>query len=647
MPPRAPTFGPTGAPPPPPEAMPVTPVRAPVRPAPPRPADMRQTRARLGFATICFAVLFGAVGVRLTEKTVINPASSAFAQARPLPSAEPPVTRAEITDRNNEVLAVTVRGTALYARPAFIHDPAAVAARLHPILPHLDQERLAARLSPPFTFAYIDRFITPRQQDAINALGIVGLYFETAERRTYPRGRDAAHVLGLVDVDNQGLFGAERWFDERLRVDPAPLRLSLDIRVQRELREALAHTIERFSGIGGVAMLMDVNSAEMLGMVSLPDFSGADPAASPAQNRFHRAVEGVYEPGSTMKLLTAAMALELGTVQLHSGFDASRPIRFGRHSISDFRGKNRWLALPEIIAYSSNVASAHMAMTVGPTRHREFLERFGLGRHQRLSIELPEAAGILLPGAREWRDIHTMTIGFGHGVSLTPLHVLNTTATLANGGILRTPTIVAQPYGTEREGTQVISERTSTQIRRLMRVAVTEGSARGANAPGYFVGGKTGTALKPSASGRGYSTDRRISAFVGSFPINAPRYALYFMVDEPRPRADTGPFATAGVVAAPAARRVVERVAPILGLVPETERLEEIEQALHLPLQPGRPRAPAVRPTRAAPPSAARPALAPAPAIAPRVHDAVQDAPIRRTDAPSRQALAGLNHASE
>lgn len=632
------------APPPlPPEASPVRPApRATLRrPAPRQPDHHRQMRTRLGIATFGFAVLFGAVAVTLADRTVINPASSAIAQPRPLPRAEPPVTRAEIVDRNNEVLAVTVRGRALYARPALIQDPEQVAALLHPILPHLDRERLVARLSPPYVFAYIDRFITPRQEEAINALGIVGLNFETAERRTYPRGRDAAHVLGLVDVDNQGLFGAERWFDERLRVDRNALRLSLDIRVQRELRETLAHTIERFSGIGGVAMLMDVNTGEMLGMASLPDFSGADPAASPPGNRFHRAVEGVYEPGSTMKLITAAMALELGTVQMHSGFDASRPIRFGRHTISDFRGKNRWLALPEIIAYSSNIASAHMAMTVGTARHREFLSRFGIARHQRLSIELPESAAILLPGERDWRDIHTMTIGFGHGVSITPLHVINAAATLANGGVFRTPTILAQPDGAEREGTRVISERTSHQMRRLMRIAVTEGSARGANAPGYFVGGKTGTALKPNANGRGYSTDRRVSAFVGVFPMHAPRYAVYLMVDEPRPRADTGPYATAGVVAAPAAGRVVQRVAPILGLVPETERLAEIEQSLHVPLQPARPRATPTAPPMAAP---RQPAARPAPAIAPTLPEV---APIRRTSLPAGAIqTAGGGHAS-
>jgi cell division protein FtsI (penicillin-binding protein 3) len=623
----------TELPPPPPEARSLlTPregraaVRSPLAEA----AQQRRVRTRLIMATAGFAVLFGAVGLRLTEKTVLNPESSRIAQAPRLPRAEAPVSRAEITDRNGEVLAVTVRGLALYARPNLIDNPRRVAEQLHAILPHLDRERLVERLSPPRVFAYIDRFITPAQMERINALGIVGLDFETAERRTYPRGRDGAHVLGLVDVDNQGLFGAERWFDERLRTSREALRLSLDIRVQRELRESLAWAIERFNGIGGAAIVMDVHTAEVLGMVSLPDFSGANPAASPPENRFHRAVEGVYEPGSTFKLLTAAAALEFGTVQLHSGFDATRPIRIGGHEINDFRGKNRWLALPEIIAYSSNLATAHMAMTLGPARHREFLARFGIARHTRLPIELPEAANVLLPGARDWRDLNTMTIGFGHGVSVTPLHVVNAIATLSNGGLFRTPTILAQPEGTEREARRVISERTSEQMRRLMRIAVTEGSGRGADAPGYFVGGKTGTALKPNERGRGYSDNRRISAFVGAFPMNAPRYAFYVMVDEPKPRADTGGFATAGVVAAPAGRRIVERVAPILGMVPETERMAQIQQTIALPLQPGRPR-PAQAP-RSAP--AATPAPAPA-GLGPRAPAPIEvpNSPLRRTDA--------------
>jgi len=594
-------------------------------------------RGRLVFAACCFGAVFAAVALKLTDATVLDPAASRIATApRNAPAGEPPVSRAEITDRNGEVLAVTVRGTALYARPPQIEDPVRAADALVRILPHLDRARLVQRLSPPRQFAYIDRFITPRQEQAINDLGILGLHFETAERRTYPRGRDAAHVLGVVDVDGEGIAGVEKWFDERLRVSRQPLRLSIDIRIQRELREALGWAIERFSGIGGAAIMMDVNTAEVLGMVSLPDFAAADLATSPAEQRFNRAVTGVYEPGSTFKLLTTAMALELGTIQLHSGFDASRPIRVGRHEINDFRGKNRWLAVPEIIAYSSNLATAHMAMTIGPLRHREFMVRFG--NMQRLGVELPEAAVPLAPTRQGWRDLNTMTIGFGHGISVTPLHVITSTAAIANGGILRQPTVLAVPEGTEREGTRILSERTSEQMRRLMRVAVTEGSARGAESPGYFIGGKTGTAQKTNERGV-YMENRRISAFVGAFPINAPRYAIYLMVDEPKPRADLGPFATAGVVAAPTARRVLERTAPILGLVPETDRIPQIQASIAIPLQPGRPAPARVQPAASPQP---RPQAQPRPAPGPAAFDPPAQAPIRRTDAGDGIAMPRL-----
>lgn len=601
-------------------------------------AQMRaRLRGRLIFAACGFGALFAAVALKLTDATVLDPAASRIATTpRNAPAAEPSVTRAEITDRNGEVLAVTVRGTALYARPPQIDDPVRAADALIRILPHLERDRLIQRLSPPRQFAYIDRFITPRQEQAINDLGILGLHFETAERRTYPRGRDAAHVLGVVDVDGQGIAGVEKWFDERLRVSRAPLRLSLDIRIQRELREGLGWAIERFSGIGGAAIMMDVHTAEVLGMVSLPDFAAADLATSPPEQRFNRAVTGVYEPGSTFKLLTTAMALELGTIQLHSGFDASRPIRIGRHEINDFRGKNRWLSVPEIIAYSSNLGTAHMAMTVGPTRHRDFMLRFG--NLQRQSVELPEAAVPLAPSRQNWRDINTMTIGFGHGISVTPLHVITSVTAIANGGILRQPTVLAVPEGAEREGTRIISERTSEQMRRLMRIAVTEGSARGAESPGYFIGGKTGTAQKTNERGV-YMENRRISAFVGAFPINAPRYALYLMVDEPKPRADLGPYATAGVVAAPTARRVMERTAPILGMVPELDRIPQIQASIALPLQPGRPAAARVQP--AAAPAAPRPQAQPRPAPAPQAFEP-SPAPIRRTDAMDGVAMPRL-----
>ncbi|MBU8538789.1 peptidoglycan D,D-transpeptidase FtsI family protein [Falsiroseomonas tokyonensis] len=611
-----------------------------------RRAVMERTRSRLLIAAGGFALLFGAVAARLADATLISPAEPKRLAAmvrQNAPPAEHLPGRGAVTDRNGELLAVTLPITALYANPSEITDPAGVARRLVRVLPQLDEERVAARLSGERQFAYLARALTPREQQAVNSLGIPGLYFEEAERRVYPQGRAAAHILGGVDVDGNGTAGVERYFDERLRLRRGDdLRLSIDVRVQLALRDAVQHAINDYNGIGGAGILMDVQSGEIIGMVSLPDFDLSEPARVEAVTpgaderghnpRFNRATVGVYEPGSTFKLLTASMALELGTVNIWGGYDASRPIRYGRFTINDYRGKNRWLALPEILAYSSNLASAHMAAAVGPQRHRDFMVRMGMG--SRIGIELPETAVPLIPRSNAWRDINTLTIAFGHGISVTPLHVITGASAIANGGILRPPTLMAQPPGTVAEGTRVISEGTSATMRRLMRLVVTDGSARSADVPGYFVGGKTGTAQKTGPNG-GYLQNKRIAAFVGAFPMQAPRYAVYVMVDEPTPNARSHGFATAGWVAAPAAGEIVRRVAPILGMAPETERMTEIQSALSIPMQPGRPRGTSpVAPSRAA----ATPART-APAAAP---------PSRSTETPGRmtQSPALLREAS-
>jgi cell division protein FtsI (penicillin-binding protein 3) len=582
-----------------------------------RRALLERTRGRLLLAAGGFAVLFGAVALKLAMATVLSPAEPRRAvvlSRPPAPPAEAPVSRATITDRNGEILAVSLPLTALFANPRQILDPEAAADRLRTVLPNLDRERLIARMSGERQFAYIARALTPREVAQVNALGIPGLQFEEAERRYFPQGRTAAHIIGGVDVDGNGIAGVERFHDERLRANPSQgLRLSLDIRVQLALRDAVQRAITEFNGIGGAGVVMDVHTAEILAMVSLPDYDANDVGAATAEERFNRATVGVYEPGSTFKLLTAAMALEYGTVQPWGGYDASRPIRVGRFEINDFRGKNRWLALPEIIAYSSNVASAHMAAAVGVSRHREFLERMGMT--SRLRIEIPETAQPLVPSQRAWRELNTMTIGFGHGISVTPLHVATAGATLVNGGILRQPTLLAQPPGTEREGVRVISERTSDLLRRLMRLVVTDGSGRSAEVPGYFVGGKTGTAQKTGPRG-GYLPNKRIASFIGAFPMHAPRYAVYVMVDEPKPNARSQGYATAGWVAAPAAGMVIARIAPILGLLPEPATAE-IQRAIAMPMNgrgiPGL--APAAAPARPAEP---RPAPRPAAAAAQR-----------------------------
>jgi cell division protein FtsI (penicillin-binding protein 3) len=585
-----------------------------------RRAQIEKTRGRLVVAACGFAALFGAVGLKLGLATVIDPAVPKLRAAPRVPTGETSavVARAAITDRNGEVLALSLPVTEFYANPQEINDPVAAADKLLTVLPDLDRERLVERITQrtvsgterPVQFAYIARNLTPRQRQAVNDLGVPGFHFRDAERRFHPQGSAAAHLLGTVDVDGRGIAGVERSFDEKLRTGREPLRLSIDVRVQVALREAVGKAIADFTGIGGAGVVMDIHTGEVLAMVSLPDFDISDPtslirpAPRPGQPPprpdqdpvFNRATVGLYEPGSTFKLFTTAIALETGAVNVWNGFDASRPIRYGRFQIDDFKGKNRWLAVPEIVAYSSNIGTAHMAVAVGTQRHRDYMGRFGM--LQRAGLELPEVARPLAPSAQHWRDINTMTIGFGHGISVTPLHVVNGVAALANGGVLRPPTLLAQPPGAEREGVRVVSEKTAETMRKLMRLAVTDGSGKGADVPGYFVGGKTGTAQKTGPRG-GYLEDKRIAAFVGAFPLNAPRYAVYVMVDEPRPNAKSHGYATAGWVAAPAAGAVIRRVAPILGMVPEAERIPQIQQAISIPLQPPKP--PPARATPAAP----------------------------------------------
>jgi cell division protein FtsI (penicillin-binding protein 3) len=618
------------------------------RPELARRAILNRTRSRLIVAASGFGVLFGAVALGLADAMVFDPAEPRRLHA--MAAAQRPVEhqpqRGPITDRNGEILAVSLPVTALYANQREIQDPTGTARRLARILPQLDEERVAVRLTGDRQFAYIARSLTPREQQAVNSLGVPGLYFEQAERRAYPQGRAAAHILGGVDVDGNGIAGVEKYFDERLRgLRTSPLRLSIDVRVQLALRDAVQRAMTDFNGIGGTGILMDVQTGEVIGMISLPDFDLSDPVSREDRPmtreeqgnnpRFNRLTVGVYEPGSTFKLFTAAAALDLGVMNVWNGYDASRPIRIGRHEINDFRGKNRWLALPEIIAYSSNLASAHMAVAIGTQRHREFMVRLQMG--SRLQIELPEVALPLIPRPQDWREVNTMTIGFGHGISVTPLHVVNATAALANGGILRQPTLLARPPGEVIEGTRVISERTSETMRRLMRAAVTEGSAKGADIPGYFVGGKTGTAQKTGPRG-GYLENKRIAAFVGAFPMHAPRYAIYVMVDEPKPNARSHGFATAGWVAAPAAGMVIRSVAPILGMMPETERMAEIQASIHIPLQPGRPAAP-TRPA-GTPPPRQTPATSPASPPAPGTPVARPAEPAPPTAAPPRAASA-------
>jgi cell division protein FtsI (penicillin-binding protein 3) len=588
-----------------------------------RRVQLEKTRSRLVISALGFGALFMAVALKLSMATLLDPVETVRLNAAMraiAPAAEHTASRAAIVDRNGEMLAMSLPTTALTANPRVLHNVVDVADRIRGVLPQLDRDKLIERLSSDRGFVYIQRALTPREQQGIINLGIAGVDFEHADRRYYPQGRAAVHVLGNVDVDGRGLSGIEKSFDERLRTRRGePLKLSIDVRVQLALRDAVSQAIANFNGIGGVGVVLDINTAEVIGMVSLPDYDAGDISDATPNQRFNRATVGVYEPGSTFKLMTAAAALEYGTANVYtSRFDAAHPIRYGRFTITDYKGKNRVISFPEVLAYSSNLGAARMAEGFGPQRQREFLRSAGMLARQ--GLEIPETALPLTPTANGWRDINMYTIAFGHGISVTPMHVVTGVAALANGGILRQPTLMAQPAGTTREGTRIISERTSETMRRLMRLVVTDGSAKNAEVPGYFFGAKTGTAQKTGPRG-GYLMNKRIAALVGAFPMNAPRYALYVMIDEPNPNAQSHGYATAGWVAAPAAQMVLSRIAPILGLVPEDPANPAIIAATSIPLQPrGNPAASSGTPVASTPRPAASvsPASSTRPAEAPR-----------------------------
>jgi cell division protein FtsI (penicillin-binding protein 3) len=580
-----------------------------------RRAALERTRGRLVLAAGGFALLFGAVGLKLADATVIQPVLPKQAAARPAPkpASAPPdpnqprviqtaalgldeldpdatmprAQRAMITDRNGEILAVSLPTAGLYADPREMADPADVAHKLKAVLPNLDEAEVRAHLADPTKrFVYLARQLTPAQELAINSLGIPGVAFEPTERRHYPQGRVAAQLLGGVDVDEHGVAGAERYFDQRLRSNPQPLRLSLDVRVQAAMRDELSKSMDEFKAIGACGIVMDVRTGEVLAMVSLPDYDTNDFGNAPPDDRFNRAVTGMYEPGSTFKLQTVSMALDDNVVQTWNGFDATSPIKIGRFSINDFEGKHRFLYVPEIIAYSSNIGAAKMAQAVGAERQRAWLQKLGL--MSRLHVELPEAGRPLFPPVANWKEAATLTIGFGHGVAVSPLHVVTATSAVADGGVLHQPTIVAQDDGAAPQGTRVMRPEISDITRKLMRLVVTAGYGKPAEVPGYFVGGKTGTAEK--VVGHGYARHANISAFVSVFPMNAPRYAVYFMLDDPQGNKSTGWFSTAGAVSAPGAGRVIARIAPMLGLLPVTGDAAAATQAsLDIPLEPPRP----------------------------------------------------------
>ncbi len=530
-----------------------------------------KAKARVGLAILAFGLIYAVIAGRLVMYGVSSDGPSAkrgsggdvVATARP-----------DILDRNGAVLATDVRMPSLFGEPRRIIDVDEAVELLTATLPDIDGRELRERLSSNKGFVWLKREITPLQQQQIHKLGLPGIGFLAENKRVYPNGPEVSHVIGHVNIDNQGIAGLEKWLDSRGLADlhslgfaidrqQKPVELAVDLRVQHVLRAELVAAKDKFKAIAASGLVTDVRTGEIVGMVSLPDYDPNDPRQALDKTRLNRLTTGVFEMGSTFKALTVAMALDSGKVSLSSSFDARQSLRYGKFDINDYHAQKRILTVPEIFTYSSNIGTARMALALGVEHHKAFLKK--MGQLDRLRTEIPESAEPLVP--KRWAELNTVTIAFGHGLSVAPLQAVMGVGALMNGGKLIPPTFLKRTQAeADAIAKQVIKPETSDRMRYLMRLNAEKGSARKVDIPGYYVGGKTGTAEKV-VNGR-YSKTKLLTTFMAVFPADQPKYLVTILLDEPQPIPETKGYATSGWNAAPTAANVITRVAPLLGVEP-------------------------------------------------------------------------------
>lgn len=535
-----------------------------------------KSEPRVGLVILGFSCLFLAIVGRLVmlgafpsdQVGLRRATSNAISAARP-----------DILDRNGIPLATDIRTVSVFAEPRNILDKDEATELLTAVLPDLNAKELRDKLSTKKGFVWVKREITPRQQAEVHRLGIPGVGFVPENKRVYPNGNVAAHVLGFANVDNVGIAGIEKYIDSQglqdlngagfamQASDLKPVQLSIDMRVQHLLRDELVKGIEKYRAIAAAGAIMDVNTGEMIALVSLPDFDPGNPVDALEKDRINRMNVGVYEMGSTFKALTIAMALDSGKANINSSYStAGGMMRFGRQVIKEYHGTGRTLTVPEVFLHSSNMGSIKMALSVGVEGHKAFLRK--MMQLDRMTTELPESAAPIVPG--RWGEINTATIAFGHGLAVAPIQALAAVGALVNGGYLIKPTFLKRSEEeAKKDAVRVIKPETSEAMRFIMRLNGEKGSARKADVAGYFVGGKTGTAEKV-INGR-YAKNKNFTTFTAIAPSDKPRYLFLAIYDEPKGYAESGGYSTAAWNAGVTTGKVIERAAPILGMAPRFE----------------------------------------------------------------------------
>ena len=533
------------------------------------------TYHRLMLMMLVLAGVTFIIVLRLVMLQIFTDRSSAAAGNPLIPA------RADIVDRNGVRLASTIDAWSIAVHPnRLLTDPEELAAKLAELMPERSEAEYLRILKSGKTFFYLSRRAVPELVAAVNALGEPGIEFSREPERLYPNMGLAAHVLGFTNLDGHGDAGIERALDERLSspaLRGAPVELSIDARVQQALEAELGAAMANFSAIGASGVVMDVKTGEVLAMTSLPELNPNVPGQGSMDARFNRATLGVYELGSTFKPFTVAMAMDAGIVKSFGQmYPCPRGLNVGNHTITDTHPFGRPCSVAEIMKESSNIGTAQIAHQLGAARQKEFLRKMGF--LEKVSIELLERGRTLTPG-NNWGEAATMTVGFGHGIAVTPLHLATGYATLFNGGVWRPATLLKAGKGhSVPQGRRVFSEETSYKMRSLLRLVVTHGTGKKADAPGYRIGGKTGTAEK-IVGGR-YTGSAVVTTFAGVFPMDEPRYVIIAMLDDPKATKDTYGFHTAGWNVAPVVSKVVSRIGPMLGIRPDERRDANLSEVL-------------------------------------------------------------------
>jgi cell division protein FtsI (penicillin-binding protein 3) len=536
---------------------------------------MDKSTARVGVVALGFTALFGLIAGRLVMLAVTsdNVSETRRATASEISSARP-----DIVDRNGDVLATDVKTMSVFAEPRNIVDKDEAVELLTAVLPDLNASELREKLGTKKGFVWVKREITPRQQAEVHRLGIPGVGFLPENKRVYPNAHAAAHVLGFANIDNVGIAGMEKYIDGQglqdlngagfnlKSEDLKPIELSIDLRVQHIMRDELTKALQKYKAKAAAGAIVDVNTGEVISLVSLPDFDPNNPVDALEKDRINRINVGVYEMGSTFKAITTAMALDSGKFTINSTLDARSGLRYGKFTIGDYHGTHRILTVPEVFIHSSNIGTARMALGIGVDGHKAFLKK--MGQLDRLRTELPENAEPIVPS--RWGELNTVTIAFGHGIAVAPLQAVMATAALVNGGWLITPTFRKRTEEEARkEAVRVVKPETSEAMRYVMRLNAEKGSATRAAVAGFYVGGKTGTAEK--VIGGRYSKNKLLTTFMAISPADKPRYLVLTILDEPQGLPETYGFATSGWNTAPTTGSIIERAAPLLGIPPRFE----------------------------------------------------------------------------